>query len=71
MDGSHSSCIRSGKEVGYQGRKKRKTTNTLYLTDKQGFVLAISTPVSGNHSDLVNIENTFEELTDRGCYYFS
>lgn len=55
--------IRGGKEVGYPGRKKHKTTNALYLTDKQGFVLAISTPVSGNHTDLFNIENTFEELT--------
>lgn len=61
--GSHSSCIRGGEEVAYQGRKKRKTTNALYLTDKQGLVLAMSTPVSGNHNDLFNIEQTFEELT--------
>lgn len=59
------------KKLAIKEVKKRKTTNALYLTDKQGFVLAMSTPVSGNHSDLVNIENTFEELTDRGCYYFS
>ncbi len=63
LDGSHSSCIRGGEEVAYQGRKKRKTTNALYLTDKQGLVLAMSTPVSGNHNDLFNIEQTFEELT--------
>ena len=55
--------MRGGEEVGYQGRKKRKTTNALYLTDKQGLVLAMSTPVSGNHNDLFNIEDTFEELT--------
>ena len=63
LDGSHASCIRGGEEVGYQGRKKHKTTNALYLTDKQGLVLAMSTPVSGNHNDLFNIEQTFEELT--------
>ena len=63
LDGSHSSCIRGGEEVSYQGRKKRKTANSLYLTDKQGLVLAMSTPVSGNHNDLFNIEQTFEELT--------
>jgi hypothetical protein len=63
LDGSHSSCIRGGEEVGYQGRKKRKTTNALYLTDKQGLVLAMSTPVAGNHNDLFNIEQTFGELT--------
>lgn len=33
------------------------------MTDKQGLVLAMSTPVAGNHNDLFNIENTFEELT--------
>ncbi len=63
LDGSHSSCIRGGERFAYQGRKKRKTTNALYLTDKQGLVLAMSTPVSGNHNDLFNIEQTFEELT--------
>jgi hypothetical protein len=41
LDGSHSSRIRGGEEVGYQGRKKRKTTNALYLTDKQGLVLVM------------------------------
>lgn len=49
--------------VAYQGRKKCKTTNALYLTDKQGLVLVMSTPVLGNHNDLFNNENTFEELT--------
>ena len=39
LDGSHTSCIRGGEQVGYQGRKKRKTTNLLYLSDRQGFGL--------------------------------
>ncbi len=63
LDGSHSSCIRGGEEVAYQGRKKRQMTNALYLTDRQELVLATSTPNSGNHNDLFNIEQTFEELT--------
>ncbi|MDI9871705.1 hypothetical protein [Flectobacillus roseus] len=63
LDGSHSSYIRGGEEVASQGRKKRKTTDSLYLTDKQGLVLDISMPVSGNLNDLFNIENTFGELT--------
>lgn len=29
LDGSHTSAIRGGTDVEYQGRKKRKTTNTL------------------------------------------
>jgi len=31
LDGSHTPAIRGGQGVEYQGRKKRKTTNALYL----------------------------------------
>ena len=61
--GSHTSAIRGGEEVEYQGRKKRKTTNALYLSDRQGLPLAISNPVAGNHNDLYNIEVQFEVVT--------
>ena len=44
----------------YQGRKKRKTTNSLYLIDKQGLPLAISDPEAGKHNDLFNIEVPFK-----------
>ena len=63
LDGSHTTALRGGEEVAYQGRKKRKTTNSLYLTDRQGLPLAMSEPVSGNHNDLYNIEVQFEEIT--------
>jgi len=63
LDGSHTTALRGGEEVGYQGRKKRKTTNALYLTDRQGIPLAMSTPISGNHNDLYNIEVQFEDIT--------
>jgi hypothetical protein len=62
LDGSHSSCIRGGEEVSYQGRKKRKTTNSLYLTDKQGLVLAMSTPVSGNHMIYLTLSRHLKNL---------
>ena len=62
MDGSHTTALRGGQEVGYQGRKKRKTTNALYLTDRQGLPLAMSEPVSGNHNDLFDMEVQFEEV---------
>ena len=48
LDGSHTPAIRGGEEVGYQGRKKRKTTNALYLTDRKGLPLAMSVPKAGN-----------------------
>ena len=63
LDGSHTPSIRGGELVEYQGRKKRKTTNALYLTDRQGIPLAMSEPVAGNHNDLFDIEVQFEEIT--------
>ncbi len=62
LDGSHTTALKGGEHVGYQGRKKRKTTNALYLTDRQGLPIAMSEPVSGNHNDLFNIEVQFEEV---------
>lgn len=63
LDGSHTPAIRGGEQVEYQGRKKRRTTNVLYLTDRQGLPLAMSEPVAGNHNDLFDIEVQFEEIT--------
>jgi transposase len=63
LDGSHTPAIRGGQDVEYQGRKKRRTTNALYLTDRQGLPLAMSEPVAGNHNDLYNIEVQFEVVT--------
>lgn len=63
LDGSHTPAIRGGAEVEYQGRKKRKTTNALYLSDRQGLPLAMSEPISGNHNDLHDIEVQFEVVT--------
>lgn len=62
LDGSHATAIRGGEEVSYQGRKKRKTTNSLYLSDRQGLPLALSNPIAGNHNDLYVIEKSSEEL---------
>ena len=62
LDGSHATALRGGEEVAYQGRKKRKTTNSLYLSDRQGLPLAISNPISGNHNDLYEIDKSSEEL---------
>lgn len=62
LDGSHTPAKRGGQAVGYQGRKKAKTTNMLFLTDKNGLPLACSFPVSGNHNDLFEIEKTMLEI---------
>ena len=52
LDGSHTTTLRGGECCGYQGRKKRTTTNAVYVTDRQSILLAMSTPVSGSHNDL-------------------
>lgn len=62
IDGSHTTALRGGEEVAYQGRKKRKTTNSLYLTDSQGLPLSMSSAVAGNHHDLYQIEISLSEL---------
>jgi transposase len=62
IDGSHTTALRGGEAVAYQGRKKRKTTNALYLTDRQGLPLALSTPKAGNHHDLHEITTSLDEL---------
>ncbi len=62
LDGSHTTAIRGGENVEYQGRKKRKTTNALYPADRQGLPLAMSEPVPGNHNDLYEIEVRSEKV---------
>jgi transposase len=62
IDGSHTSALRGGEAVAYQGRKKRKTTNSLYFTDHQGLPLAVSSPVAGNHHDLYHIETSLKQM---------
>ena len=57
LDGSHTTALRGGEELAYQGRKKRKTTNYLYLSDRQGLPFALSNPIAGNHNDIYAIEN--------------
>lgn len=51
LDGSHTPAKRGGEHVGYQGRKKSKTTNILILTDNQGTPIGWSEPINGRHND--------------------
>ena len=62
LDGSHTPAKRGGEAVAYQGRKKAKTTNMLFMTDKQGLPLACSEPFSGNHNDLFEIEKSVSKI---------
>jgi transposase len=56
LDGSHSLAKKGGESVAYQGRKKAKTSNILPVFDKNGYVLATTGIVAGNHNDAFNLK---------------
>ena len=65
IDGSHTPACRGGEKTEYQGRKKRCTTNALYLSDIQGIPLAMAEPQAGNHADLFEIEARIDEIVSQ------
>ena len=62
FDGSHTPAKNGGDAVGYQGRKACNTTNALFMSDSQGVMLAMSTPQAGQHHDLFEIQQLFDEI---------
>ena len=62
LDGSHTTALRGGDCQSYQGRKKRKTTNAIYVTDRHGIPLAMSTLIAGSRNDLYNISEVVKEV---------
>jgi transposase len=64
LDGSHTPAKNGGDAVGYQGRKAANTTNSLFVSDNQGVILAMSTPQEGQHHDLYQIQELFNEICE-------
>ena len=64
LDGSHTPAKNGGAAVGYQGRKKARTTNALFLADNRGQPLACATPQAGNHHDTFQLRTLFAEICD-------
>ncbi len=62
LDGSQTPCKKQGEHIGYQGRKAAKTTNALFFSDKQGLPVAMATPQAGNHNDVFEIQELFEQM---------
>jgi transposase len=62
LDGSQTPCKKQGEHIGYQGRKAANTTNALFVCDKKGQPLAMATPQPGNHNDLFEIQQLFEQM---------
>lgn len=57
LDGSHTPAKKGGEDVAYQGRKKAKTSNILPITDANGFILATTGIVAGNHNDAFELKD--------------
>ena len=62
LDGSQTLAKKGGQSVKYQYRKRAKTTNALFLTDKKGQILVMSPPISGNHNDLFLIKKMTDKM---------
>lgn len=56
LDGSHAIAKKGGESVAYQHRKRAKTSNILPITDAQGFVVASTGIVAGNHHDAFDLK---------------
>lgn len=65
FDGTHSPAKRGGEQVAYQGRKKCKTSNTLWLTDANGLVVGFTLPIAGNHHDIHDIEQRLAYMVEQ------
>ena len=62
LDGSHTRCRQKGESTGYQARKKSVTTNSIFLCDNKGQMIAMGSPKAGNHNDLYELEEVLKEI---------
>ena len=62
LDGTHAIAKKGGETVAYQGRKKAKTTNVLPVTDGNGFIVASTGLLAGNHNDAYNLKPHLQEI---------
>jgi len=56
LDGSHAIAKKGGESVAYQGRKRAKTSNILPIMDANGYILASTGMMAGNHNDAFNLK---------------
>ncbi len=60
LDGTHSLANKGGEAVAYQGRKKAKTSNILPIMDANGYILASTNIVEGNHHDAFELKEQLQ-----------
>jgi hypothetical protein len=56
LDGSHALAKKGGEAVAYQARKRAKTSNILPMTDDNGYIVATTDIVAGNHNDAFDLK---------------
>lgn len=61
LDGTHIIAKKGGQAVAYQGRKKAKTSNILPICDGNGFIVATTDIIAGNHNDAFNLKIQLRE----------
>lgn len=64
LDATHTIAKRGGDQTGTCGKRRFKSSNTLWLTDRQGLVVAFCPPLSGKRHDAFNIAKRFQTLLD-------
>lgn len=62
IDSSHTLAKNGGNAVGYQNQKSTETVNTLFVVDNQRIILVVATLQDGNHHDLYQIRESFDEI---------
>ena len=70
LDGTHTPAKKGGEAVAYQGRKKAKTSNILPVADGNGYIIATTDIIAGNHNDAYqlqsNLQQAFKEMKQLG-----
>ena len=54
--------VKQGVSAGYQARNKAVTTNSIFLCDNKGQMIAMRSPKAGNHNDLYELEEVLKEI---------
>ncbi len=62
FDGTHTIAKKGGESAEYQGRKKAKTCNILPVSDKNGYPVASTGIIAGNHNDAYDLEKNLRDL---------
>jgi hypothetical protein len=70
LDGTQTLAKKGGESVAYQGRKKGKTSNILPITDANGYIIASTGIIAGNHNDAYELKShlqmAFKEMKRLG-----